>query len=439
MATWKSENSMLTQVGIEILNKLKAGIGSLTITRVVAGSGRVSPSVLFQQTSLSGVLKPMNITKQSSKGTGSEISIFISNENITEPFELSQIGIFVSHPDYDGERLYHISQCESEGIDVIPALSDTPVNFGYSIFLEHGNSSSLTLTIDPLGSVSLIDFSKFKANTAPNNLIAMGSDGNLKDTGRQSSEIPNPNLIHNWYFLDPVDQQNGYYALKGTTYYSETSLTTAKGNLPSNMKVTFVNTVYGIVTIGNATYYVPFSNMFKGYVGGKYSIDRWFSSVSFAEWNASGYRLRQESENGFFVQDIDRFYVADGRKVTLSVLLSNGELLTGTGIVPASPTTGVSVVNLILGTQASFECYRRSDNRFIVQFRLSPGADIIVRAVKLEFGSVQTLAYKDANDKWVLSEVPSYASQMAICKQYDPSTGGYIGFNYSLVAPATLE
>lgn len=439
MATWKSENSMLTQVGIEILNKLKAGIGSLTITRVVAGSGRVAPSVLFQQTNLSGVTKPMSVTKQSSKRTGSEISIFISNENINSPFELHQIGIFVSHPDYDGEQLYHISQCESENVDVIPALGDTPVTFGYSIYLEHGNSSSLTLTIDPVGALSILDFDKFKVNTAPTKLIEMGSDGNLKDAGRQSSEIPNPNLIHNWYFLDPVDQQNGYYALKGTTYYSETSLTTAKGNLPSNMKVTFVNTVYGIVTIGNATYYVPFSNMFKGYVGGKYSIDRWFSSVSFAEWNASGYRLRQESENGFFVQDIDRFYVADGRKVTLSVLLSNGELLTGTGIVPASPTTGVSVVNLILGTQASFECYRRSDNRFIVQFRLSPGADIIVHAVKLEFGSVQTLAYKDANDKWVLSEVPSYASQMAICKQYDPSTGGYIGFNYSLVAPATLE
>lgn len=439
MATWKAENSTLTQVGVEILNKIKAGVGSITITRIVAGSGRVPASQLTSQTALSGATKPMTILNKEVKSTGSEFSFSISNDNYTEPFSLHQIGVFVSHPDYEGEQLYHISQCEETGYDVIPALEETPVTFGYSLFLEHGNSSSISVTVDPQGSVLIKDFNNFRKDTVANNIVSMGSDGNLKDTGRQYSEIPNPNLLHNWFFLDPVDQQNGYYALKGTSYYSDPSLTTAKGTLPSNMKVTFVNTVYGSVIIDGGTYYVPFSKMSKGYVGGKYSIDRWFSSVSFAEWNASGYRLRQESENGFFVQDIDRFYIADKRKVTLSVLLSNGELLTGTGTVPASPTAGVSVVNLSVGTLASFECYRRADNRLIVQFRLSPGADIIIHAVKLEFGSVQTLAYKDSNNKWVLSEVPSYASQMAICKQYDPTTGVYIGFNYPLVATATLE
>lgn len=440
MATWKAENSMLTQVGVEILNKVKAGVGSITVTRVVAGSGRVSASKLFQQTQLSGSTKPMTITQKDVVDNGSEISIYIRNDDFTESFNLNQIGVYVSHSDYNEEVLYHISQCEEVGSDIIPALEETPVTFGYSLFLEHSNSEYITLTVDPSGAFTVLDFENFTKNTAPNNLIAMGSDGNLKDSGRQISEIPNPNLIHNWYFLDPVDQQNGYFATSGTPYYSNTDLNIQVGTLSSATKVTFVNYSYGTVVLNKVTYYIPFSHMTKGYVGGKYSIDRWYCSASFAEWNGSGYRIRHDSSTqGFFVQDIDRFYIADRRTITLSVLLGNNELFTGTATMPADIGSGLSVINLNINSVASFECYRRSDNRLLVQFRLKTGADIIVKAVKLEFGSVQTLAYKDHNNEWVLSEVPSYASQMALCKQYDPVTGAYIGFNYPLVVSATVE
>lgn len=164
MATWKAENSMLTQVGVEILNKIKAGVGSITVTRVVAGSGRVPASQLFQQTALSGDIKPMVITQKDVRDSGSEISIYITNEDYTEPFNLNQIGVYVSHPDYLEEQLYHISQCEEVGFDVIPALDETPVTFGYSLFLEHGNSDSINLTVDPQGAVLVKDFEEYKVS-----------------------------------------------------------------------------------------------------------------------------------------------------------------------------------------------------------------------------------------------------------------------------------
>ena len=164
MATWRVENSMLTQRGVEILNKLKAGIGSITVTRIVAGSGRVSESQLYPQTSISGVIKEMTISSKNTFASGSEISFYITNTEFTESFDLHQLGVYVTHPDYEGEQLYHISQCDEEDFDTIPAMAETPVTQGYSIFMEHGNSSSIELTVDPQGMISRPEFEKLSNN-----------------------------------------------------------------------------------------------------------------------------------------------------------------------------------------------------------------------------------------------------------------------------------
>ena len=169
MATWRPENSMLTQRGVEILNKLKAGVGSITVTRIVAGSGRVAESLLYQQTSISGVQKPMTISGKNTTDVGSEITFYIENKDFAEPYDLHQIGIYVTHPDYAGEQLYHISQCDANDYDTIPAISYTPVTQGYSVFMEHGNSSSVNITVDPSGMVNTVQFNEFKEST--NSLI----------------------------------------------------------------------------------------------------------------------------------------------------------------------------------------------------------------------------------------------------------------------------
>lgn len=164
MATWRADNSMLTYKGVEILNKVKAGIGSITITRVVAGSGRVSESQLSVQTSISGVNKPMVLSQVFARDSGSEISIYITNDDFTESFPLNQIGVFVSHPDYAEEQLYHISQCDADGFDVIPVFNETPVSFGYSLYLEHGSSSSISITVNPQGMITRPEFDEYKVS-----------------------------------------------------------------------------------------------------------------------------------------------------------------------------------------------------------------------------------------------------------------------------------
>lgn len=53
-----------------------------------------------------------------------------------------------------------------------------------------------------------------------------------------------------------------------------------------------------------------------------------------------------------------------------------------------------------------------------------------IKAIKLELGPAQTLARKEG-DEWVLNEIPNYAEQYAICSQYSPLTGEFVGSQHT--------
>lgn len=59
-------------------------------------------------------------------------------------------------------------------------------------------------------------------------------------------------------------------------------------------------------------------------------------------------------------------------------------------------------------------------------FNISGDGSIKVKAVKLELGSHQTLAYQDESGAWQLFETPDYATEFVRCASYDDD-GGYLG------------
>lgn len=155
MAVWKTENSMYTLAGLEMINLTIGGSSRISFTRVVAGSGRVPASQLIAQTELSGTTVELELARYNADENGSEISAYINNSGFSESFTLNQIGIYATSPAFDGERLIHISQCEEEGADVIPEEGDTPVSFSYSLYLEHLNSEMTSIVINPKGILTL--------------------------------------------------------------------------------------------------------------------------------------------------------------------------------------------------------------------------------------------------------------------------------------------
>ena len=346
MAIWKPENSMLTLTGIEILNKVKAGIGKITVTRVVAGSGRVPASQLNYQTSISGSNKTMSINHSTAGDMGSEISVYISNENFTESFDLNQIGVFVTHPDYNEEQLYHISQCEAEGADVIPSLGDTPVTFGYSLFLEHGNANSFNITVDLQGMVSIPRFEELE------------------------SSLVNPNLLDNWFFVNPV-------------------------------------------ILGSF---------------GKSPISRWTCPEGAIQLVEAGIHIKQEGSPygyGLFQTLITNSIYSLGHQVTISVLTTEG-LFSKTGLITDNVSTALHTV---YSTSTSHFRIYYSGAGLVGEFVAIGNNDPAVIAVKVELGSKQTLAHQDSKGDWVLNEVPNFAEESAKCSQYDPATGAYSGPN----------
>lgn len=211
------------------------------------------------------------------------------------------------------------------------------------------------------------------------NFYHTGSPPSFTDVGGV-----NPNLLHNWYFLNPVNR-------KGLTSYSGKGITVDCWN--------------------------------NNYPAGTVTLDDGGLTLGEMKW---------------LIQDIKRDL--NGEKLTASMLTSDGNLLKGT--LTYTGTRETIIEDKKYNIQVDFDGTQTSTTTTIFQVQIGPSEvsgcteyrivnysssdPITIVAVKLEIGAVQTLAHKDSSGKWVLNEIPDYAEQMAICGQYDDN-GNYVG------------
>ena len=165
----------------------------------------------------------------------------------------------------------------------------------------------------------------------------------------------NRNLLHNWYFANPVNQ-------RGQTEY----------------------------TAG-------------------YTIDRWFKHergtiiVNDDSISVNDSLFRQIIENG--IENIC------GKTCCFSVLTKDGELMTGFGSIPSNGGCEIYRANNVL-------LYTYADgNSVSVIIETQNGKVIHPVAAKLELGSTQTLAHQE-NGNWVLNEIPDYGEELRKCQRY---------------------
>lgn len=204
------------------------------------------------------------------------------------------------------------------------------------------------------------------------------------------SKFSNPNLLDNWYFVNPINQRG----------QSE-------------------------------------------YTGAIYGIDRWFgrNSSSIVEINDGSVSIDSSSPDsiaGGFRQKFD-FDIPAGSILTFSALTDDNKLYTGTGEYdPNSGHTYVLSAALGLGFGLGFaDIFSRSgyedDSRNLI-------------AAKLEFGSTQTLAHKEG-DTWVLNDPPPNRSiELTKCQRYQiplidrvGNYGGPLGYGFTVVSNASTQ
>ena len=202
--------------------------------------------------------------------------------------------------------------------------------------------------------------------------------GNLKMPDSEETiaehyrQFCNRNLLDNWYFANPVNQ---------------------KGQIE--------------------------------FTGSGYTIDRWRSYGAKVSIN-DGYISLSTEGNPTFCQksELDLY----DKTLTFSVLLANGSLCTGTGIL----ASGTAWKNTTLYEDSSIKLWlQNSDPLFNTAIDIKGNTPVDMVAAKLEFGSSQTLAHKEGS-KWVLNEIPDYATELAKCQRYFYKTQG--AFEYRGIA-----
>lgn len=204
--------------------------------------------------------------------------------------------------------------------------------------------------------------------------------------GRKIPTACNQNLLDNWYFGYPVNRKglNNYPALE--------SVETA------------------------------------------FFIDRWIYGKGLANGvllGTDGLTIAHRSgEYNFIAQPQAEGYLEQlrGKIVTISALVKgSGHVFIGTVNGPRSTSLLTDSFSVCSNT---FE-WPKEANKWTDQPSISvdEGTIATVNAMKLEFGSEQTLAHK-VGDAWVLTEIPNHSEQYNICRNYDRETGEFIQWRF---------
>lgn len=199
------------------------------------------------------------------------------------------------------------------------------------------------------------------------------------------SEVSNPNLLDNWYFLNPVNQ-------RGKTEYS------GAWNANAN-SIDRWNIYSGHLSVTNQ---------------GLTRTDNGTTSVNFRQY-----------------MEPSLYNYLHGKQVTVSILTNDGRLASATYIpnvlVDPYQPSGAKISNDDGTSIIAVSLYRWSSNhsgRLCVSIGIST-SDVAVVAAKLEMGNKQTLAIQDSDGKWILNDPPpNFGTELLKCQRYYQRIGG---------------
>ena len=146
-------NAAVTEAGLALQAKLVDG-QTLGFLRVAAGTGTVDPASLANQTALVNekqtlTFQPPNVLD----GAKIKVPVMLNNIGLETGYTMQQLGFFADDPD-DGEILYAIVQDEVG--DTVPSQTESPgFIIEWAFVFQYGNAGSVTVTLDPVGLVSI--------------------------------------------------------------------------------------------------------------------------------------------------------------------------------------------------------------------------------------------------------------------------------------------
>lgn len=150
MGVWKSENTVITDAGMQLLADI-AGEGPLHLSRAVAGTDYTSPSELAEKTEISHVAMDLNFSEiGKDENRTAFVDVYLENSSVTEAFYHQQIGLYAK--DLSGnDVLFLVAQADSP--DYIP-VKTAHVYITHRIFMKFSGNAQVEVYADFSGVVT---------------------------------------------------------------------------------------------------------------------------------------------------------------------------------------------------------------------------------------------------------------------------------------------
>lgn len=268
------------------------------------------------------------------------------------------------------------------------------------------------------------------------------------------------NLLDNWHLAYALNTSGGYCAFQGTTYYSDTSVSTSAGTLSAATAVQYVNATYCIVIVNGTQYYVKTSAVYQGYIrdpAGGHTFDRWWARYCTVVLDKSNKGVKIQCTNayntGIFRQAVAHGSQMSSRQVTLSVYVESVSgacsmrMYTGstpdalTFVSVGSPVTLKSGLNSATYFMSSDIGTGKASYLFAV-IEVPVNGSITIQAIKLQLGPAQTLGYTMDNGYWRLTHVAHPVIERIKCNGAPVEVGGQGSVSSDVTLPlmdATVE
>lgn len=162
------------------------------------------------------------------------------------------------------------------------------------------------------------------------------------------------------------------------------------------------------------------------YVGSKYTFDRWHGSTNGTITKDNGTLTYSSNSAGdSFLEN--RYYldanVYGGKEYTASILFGDGTIKSKTFTMPISSTASTLLGTCFDENENGLRIYRRPDTEeynFMMQIRVLKNTSVSFKAVKLELGTVSTIA----NDAPPNYELERYKCTMSTADSADTYANG---------------
>ena len=152
---------VITTNGQALMAKLMSGTGTVKFTKIGVSSTKYTDAQLEGLTSISSIKQYAPITNVSrTNGVAITVEGAISNETLTTGYYMETIGLYALDPDA-GEILYAVSNASVSGY-MPPFNNRTPSGAQFKLTTTVGNSTNVTLQIDPAAVATIGDITRLE-------------------------------------------------------------------------------------------------------------------------------------------------------------------------------------------------------------------------------------------------------------------------------------